>query len=440
MTENQSMRRPARSVFGALLLMLLLRATAFAWQQWPRGGPRHVICRLALSNAPLHGPATSKINFYTTSEEDLQELMKQWGQPGFRAKQVRQWVYDKGVLDFKEMKDLPLALREQLSGLFTVGSLHLASEQVSKDGTRKRAYELHDKQLIESVLMPYEDGRFTACISSQAGCAMGCVFCATGQMGFFRQLTSTEIFEQAQRFSAELKSGNDSRLSNVVMMGMGEPLANYDNVLEAIRRMNTELGIGARHITISTVGLTPRIRKLADEGLQVGLAVSLHQTNDVARSALMPVNERYPIAELLDACRYYVSKTNRRITFEWALIRDQTDSPATAHDLGKLLSGLLCHVNVIPLNPTSGFGGKPTPKAGVDEFCRILGTYGISATPRTRRGIDIDAGCGQLKQELLKRGQKAAGPEPALIGEAKGLGAKEISQGERLEVFTSIEK
>ena len=262
------------------------------------------------------------------------------------------------------MANIPLQLRTMLSSDFTFGSLKVASEQVSKDGTRKRAYELHDGQLIESVLMPYEDGRRTACISSQAGCAMGCVFCATGQMGFFRQLTAAEIFEQAQIFSSELRKA-DQRLSNVVMMGMGEPLANYDNVIQAVRRMNDELGIGARHITISTAGLAPRIRKLAEENIQVGLAVSLHQTTDEKRSALMPVNNRYPIAELLSACHYYVDKTHRRVTFEWALIRGDTDTPETAHELGRLLKGLLCHVNVIPLNPTDGFGGKPTQKVGV---------------------------------------------------------------------------
>lgn len=241
------------------------------------------------------------------------------------------------------------------------------------------------------------------------------MFCATGQMGFSRQLTASEIFEQAQKFSAELKSGQNEtsdgdnatdsvtkRLSNVVMMGMGEPLANYDNVLAAIRRMNSELGIGARHITISTVGLAPRIRKLADEDIQVGLAVSLHQANDESRGRLMPVNNRYPIPELLDSIRYYIKKTNRRVTFEWALIRNETDTFEVANELGKLLQGMLCHVNVIPLNPTAGFGGRPTPKAGVDEFIRVLKTYGVAATPRTRRGIDIDAGCGQLSTELKR--------------------------------------
>ena len=379
-------------------------------------------------------PPLSSLNFYTVSEDELQATLKGMKQPSFRVKQIREWVYDKGVLDFDKMKNLPTDLRSTLGSLYHFGSLHLEKELVSKDGTRKRAYALNDKQIIESVLMPYDDGRYTACVSSQAGCSMGCVFCATGQMGFFRQLTSTEIFEQAQRFSSELKE-EGKRLSGVVMMGMGEPFANYNNVLDAVRRMNTELGIGARHITISTVGLSPRIRKLADEDIQVGLAVSLHQTDDVSRSALMPVNKRYPIDELLSACRYYVQKTNRRITFEWALIKGETDSEKTAHDLGKLLKGLLCHVNVIPLNPTGGFSGRPTTKAGVDSFCSILGEYGITATPRTRRGIDIEAGCGQLKADLVEKAQKER--------EKLGLDTNEVSGHnvavERSRVFMEIE-
>ena len=194
------------------------------------------------------------------------------------------------------------------------------------------------------------------------------------------------------------------------MMGMGEPLANYDNVLAAIRRMNTELGIGARHITISTVGLAPRIRKLAEEGIQVGLAVSLHQADNQKRSDLMPVNKRWDIQELLDACRYFISKTNRRISFEWALIAGETDTVGTAHQLGQLLQGMLCHVNVIPLNPTAGFGGRPTQKKEVDRFINILAEYGVTCTCRMRRGIDIDAGCGQLKANLIERKKVEAQP------------------------------
>jgi 23S rRNA (adenine2503-C2)-methyltransferase len=403
----------------------------------------------AVAHSDADSPAAVLKNFYTVSETEFADTMKSWGQPTFRTKQVRSWVYEKGVIEFSEMLDLPVPLRTKLKEHYAVGDLRLSFEQVSKDGTRKRAYKLHDGQLIESVLMPYEDGRRTACISSQAGCAMGCVFCATGQMGFFRQLTSAEIFEQVQRFSAELRK-DGQRLSNVVMMGMGEPLANYENVMTAIRRMNTELGIGARHITISTVGLAPRIRKLAEDPLQVGLAVSLHQATDAKRDALMPVNKRYPIPELMDACRYYVATTNRRISFEWALIRGETDTPETAQELGQLLRGLHCHVNVIPLNPTSGFGGKPTPKAGVDEFIRILGEFGVPCTPRTRRGIDIDAGCGQLKAELLKRqrpsrvgvdGVEGVGEvEGGVEGEEEGQGEDEEGEGEGEETaFVSLD-
>ena len=210
----------------------------------------------------------AKMNFFDFSLEELKSLMVTWNEKSFRAQQVHNWVYQKGVCDPLKMDDLPNHIRENLAKHFMFGTLKLASEEISKDGTKKRAYELHDGQIIESVLMPYDDGRRTACISSQAGCAMGCVFCATGQMGLSRQLTSAEIFEQAQKFASELQQV-DKRLSNIVMMGMGEPLANYDNVITAVKRINTELGIGARHITISTVGLVPRIRQLADEPLQV---------------------------------------------------------------------------------------------------------------------------------------------------------------------------
>ncbi|CAN0314724.1 unnamed protein product [Phaeothamnion confervicola] len=212
------------------------------------------------------------------------------------------------------MTNLPKDLRAQLDAHTTVGSLTLAAEQVSRDGTRKRAYRLRDGQVIESVLMPYSDGRRTACISSQAGCAMGCVFCATGQMGFARQLTSSEIFEQAYLLSAELTAKGE-RLSNVVFMGMGEPLANYDAVLRACRRINADLGVGARHITVSTVGLPPRIDRLAKEDIQVRLAVSLHAATDAERSALLPVNRRFPLKEVVRACKDYIEATGRRVTF-----------------------------------------------------------------------------------------------------------------------------
>uniref|UniRef100_A0A7S3XS11 Radical SAM core domain-containing protein n=1 Tax=Heterosigma akashiwo TaxID=2829 RepID=A0A7S3XS11_HETAK len=254
--------------------------------------------------------------------------------------------------------------------------------------------------------MPYKDGRRTACISSQAGCAMGCVFCATGQMGLSRQLTAAEIVEQVYRYDRELRSKGE-RLSNIVFMGMGEPLNNYKNVMKAVRFINQDIGIGARHITISTVGLVPRIHKLAEEDVQIKLAISLHAANDEDRSALLPVNRRYNLNQLMDACENYIKITNRRITFEYALIAGENDTPQVAHELGRLLRRVkgFAHVNVIPLNPTAGFDGGPSQANAVNAFLEILNDkYKIPATPRVRRGIDIDAGCGQLKSEVLGKG------------------------------------
>jgi 23S rRNA (adenine2503-C2)-methyltransferase len=341
------------------------------------------------TSSPVTMPPAMPIftSIYSLSEDDLKTFVKSTGEKQFRAKQIRDWIYTKGVTNFDTMLNIPVSLRDALKTTYQFGSLSIAKELISKDGTIKRAYKLHDGQIIESVLMPYRDGRLTACISSQAGCAMRCSFCATGQMGFSRQLTSAEIFEQVQHFYNLVKMKNEeNRISNVVMMGMGEPLANYDNVMTAIRRMNSELGIGARHITVSTVGLVPRIYDLAKEDMQVNLAVSLHQANDEKRSALMPVNKRFPIAKLLEACRHYIEATNRRISFEWALIQGQTDSKETAHELGTLLEGMLCHVNLIPLNPTTGFDGKPTGEANAQQFIDILAQYHVTATMRVRRG------------------------------------------------------
>lgn len=342
------------------------------------------------------------IDLYTLTPEELESLLLSWGQKKFRAKQLYSWLYEKGAQSFDEMSNLPGALRVKLEEECTLGSLSVSTEQQSQDGTLKRLYSLGDGQLIESVLMPYRGVRRTACISSQAGCAMGCVFCATGQMGFARHLTSAEIFEQAQRFSVELKARGE-RLSNVVLMGMGEPFHNYDNVLEAIRRLMKDLGIGARHITVSTVGLVPQIRRFADEGLQVTLALSLHAATDEERGALLPVNRRWPLSEVMAACHYYVEKTGRRITFEWALIAGKNDSSQEAHRLGRLLKGLSCHVNLIPLNPTQGYEGAPTEAPAAAEFVDVLSRYGVAATVRVRRGIDIDAGCGQLKSKVQPR-------------------------------------
>ncbi len=341
-------------------------------------------------------------------ESELAALLASWGEKPFRAKQIRGWLYERHAASFADMSDLPASLRDRLMAEACLGTLEVDTEVISKDGTVKRLYRLHDGQLVESVLMPYQTLRRTACISSQAGCAMGCVFCATGQMGFARHLTSSEIFEQAWRYANELQARGE-RLSNVVLMGMGEPFHNYDAVVEAVRRIMSDLGIGARHITISTVGLVPQIRRFAAEGLQVTLAVSLHEATDEARSALMPINQRWPLAELVSACRDYVQTSGRRITFEWALIAGKNDDGATAERLGSLLRGLDCHVNLIPLNPTGGYGGRPTDAAQVARFVEVLDAYGVPATVRVRRGIDIDAGCGQLKSSVLKK--RPDGPE-----------------------------
>ncbi|CEM09761.1 unnamed protein product [Vitrella brassicaformis CCMP3155] len=336
--------------------------------------------------------------------------MKERGHPAYRAKQIWQHLYERRAGSFDAMTNLPKTMRDDLKASLTFGDLMVADERVSRDGTLKRAYVLRDGQVIESVLMPYKDGRRTACISSQAGCAMGCVFCATGQMGFARQLSSAEIVEQALIFARELHQRGE-RLSNVVLMGMGEPLANYDNAMEAVERINHDLGVGMRHITVSTVGLPERIKQIADEGRQVTLAVSLHAASDQQRSALIPINKKHPIQQVMQACVYYCGKTGRRISFEWALIAGETDTPQQADQLGRLLSramrqGLIGHVNLIPVNPTEGYDGRPSSPLAVSSFIDTLKRHGVGATARLRRGIDIEGGCGQLKAETIKRQQK----------------------------------
>ncbi|MCL4252555.1 MAG: 23S rRNA (adenine(2503)-C(2))-methyltransferase RlmN [Anaerolineae bacterium] len=345
---------------------------------------------------------TDKINLYTLSKTELTDQIIAWGYPKFRASQVWDWLYMNYATDFEVMNNLPVALRQTLSEKATIGTLTISVEQSSRDGTTKRLYQLPDGQLIEAVLMPYDDDRRTACISTQAGCAMGCVFCATGQMGFARHLSADEIFEQAIRFASILHADGE-RLSNVVLMGMGEPFHNYDESVKAVRRLMDDLNIGARHITVSTVGLVPQIRRFADEGLQVRLAISLHAATDDERGALLPINKKWDLAQLMDACRYYIQKTGRRVTFEWALINGKTDTSDQAHALGNLLRGMLCHVNAIPLNPTAGYDGNPSSISNAQEFADILASYGVETTIRVRRGIDIDAGCGQLKSNVIKR-------------------------------------
>lgn len=352
----------------------------------------------------------AKINLYDLSQDELKAKVEEWGLPAFRAKQLWEWLYTHKAATFDQMTNLPKTLRETLAAQATVGVLEPVEEIYSTDGqTVKRLFKLPDGQLIESVLMEYDDGRRTACISTQAGCAMGCVFCATGQMGFVRHLSHGEIVEQAVHF-ARLLEAEGERLSNIVLMGMGEPLHNYDNTLKAIRLMidPAGLGIGQRHITLSTVGLVPAINKLAQEDLQIGLAISLHAANDKARDKMLPINKRYPVAELIASVKNYIRVTGRRVTFEWALIQGQNDNPEQGHELGELLFGMMTHVNLIPLNPTGGFNGKPSDPARVKAFQDALSIHGVTSTVRVRRGIDIQAGCGQLKADALRKSQRTS--------------------------------
>lgn len=334
--------------------------------------------------------------------EELIDFLTQLGEPKFRAQQVWNWLYHKYVTEFTEMRNLPKSLIEKLEANAVIHSATIASEQHSNDGrTKKVLFKLPDGQYIETVLMRYEKRR-TLCISTQAGCAMGCVFCATGQMGFFRNLTVSEIVAQVLYFAHELAQ-TDEHVTNIVMMGMGEPLHNYNHTLAAIDRLTDETGfnLGARKITISTVGLVPAIRRYADEQRQTPLAISLHAATDEERDKLIPINNRWPIAELMDTCRYYIEKTGRRLTFEWALISGENDTIEQARALGNLLHGMLCHVNLIPLNPTADYSGLPSSKERVDAFQAELSHYGVSSTVRVRRGIDIQAGCGQLRDRVV---------------------------------------
>jgi 23S rRNA (adenine2503-C2)-methyltransferase len=343
-----------------------------------------------------------KTNLYDLSYDDLTGLLSDLGEPTFRARQVWNWLYRHLAGSVDEMSNLPLSLREKLAAQTTLGTAEIAGEQHSSDDqTQKLLFRLPDGQYIETVLMRYEKRR-TLCISTQAGCAMGCVFCATGQMGFFRNLSVGEIVTQVIHFARELAQ-TDEHVTNVVMMGMGEPLHNYEATLTAVDRLtdNEGFNLGARKITISTVGLVPAMRRYADEQRQTPLAVSLHAATDEERDKLIPVNRKWPVAELIAACHYYIEKTGRRLTFEWALINGENDTIEQAQKLGQLVQGMLCHVNLIPLNPTQGYGGAPSSRERVEAFRAELARYGVSSTVRVRRGIDIQAGCGQLRDRIV---------------------------------------
>jgi 23S rRNA (adenine2503-C2)-methyltransferase len=338
----------------------------------------------------MTAPSTTR---YGVDRTALAELLA--GEPRYRVDQVWHGLYAQLAAPH-EMTNLPRALRDRLAAALPE-ALTAVTESVSDRGdTIKFLWELAGGARIETVLMLYPD-RATVCVSSQAGCAMGCGFCATGQAGFSRHLTSGEIVEQVVRAARRARDAG-RRVSNVVFMGMGEPLANEAAVWTAVERLHRDLGLGARHLTISTVGIVPGIRRLAERRLPVTLAVSLHAANDELRNELVPINRRYGLGELLDACADFLAASGRRLSFEWALIDGVNDRPRDAAELATLCRRLRphAHVNLIPLNPTPGWPTRGTPPAGVAEFRRMLRELGVNATVRQNRGTDIDAACGQL--------------------------------------------
>lgn len=329
------------------------------------------------------------------TRKELDECLQRFALPRYRVDQIWSWLYHKAAVSWDEMTNLPLALREELAAAgLTLSGLEVADKVTASDGTVKYLFRLEDGAAIESVFLP-ETHRNTVCLSTQVGCGMGCAFCATGQNGLTRNLSAGEIIDQPLYIGRLQRT----HLSNLVMMGQGEPFSNYDAVLKAVRLMNDPagMGMGARHITISTCGVAPGIRKLANEPYQVNLAVSLHAVNDELRSRLMPINRIYPLAELLESCRYYVAKTNRRITFEYTMIGGVNDGPADLKGLLAALRGMLCHVNLIPLNPVPGSEWERSSMTRIDEFEAALNRGGIETTVRKERGSSLSAACGQLQ-------------------------------------------
>lgn len=329
---------------------------------------------------------------------ELKQEFINLGEKPYRAEQVFKWIYQDNVTSFDEMTNLSLDLREKLKQNYTLCIYKILKKQVASDGTIKYLFDVLDGNAIETVLMKYHHG-YSLCVSSQIGCKMGCRFCASTGIAFIRNLTSGEIVEQL----LAVERDENIKISNVVFMGIGEPLDNYDNVVNAIRIINNQKGIniGARHISISTSGLVPKIYQLAEENIQCTLSISLHATTDEKRSSMMPVNNKYNIEELIRACKDYIEKTNRRISFEYALAKDNNDNLEDAKRLVKLLKGMLCHVNLIPINKIENGKFDKSSNENILKFRDYLNENGIVATVRRELGSDIDAACGQLRRKNL---------------------------------------
>lgn len=329
---------------------------------------------------------------------DLQNFLTNLGEQKFRAHQIFEWI-NKGVKDIDDMTNLSKSLREKLKLKAYINNFKIVKKLTSQiDGTVKYIFKLYDNDVIESVLMKYSHG-FSVCISSQAGCRMGCSFCASTGAGFNRNLSAGEMLDQV----LTIKNDIEKRIGNVVIMGIGEPLDNYDNLVKFLRLINHKdgLNIGLRHIAVSTCGLAPKILKLSKENMPVTLSVSLHAPDDETRGKIMPINNKYPLDKLVEACKIYTMNTNRRVTFEYSMIDGVNDSLEHAKKLALLIKNMLCHVNLIPINPVSNTGFKKSNKRTIQMFKDLLQRYGIKATVRRELGSDIDAACGQLRRNIM---------------------------------------
>lgn len=344
-----------------------------------------------------------KIKNFTVKE--VYEYISSLKEPNFRAKQLLDWIYEKKVSDFEEMTNIPLALRNRLKEDLEINTLTLADMLSSeKDDTIKFLYQLEDGEVIETVVMKHDYGN-TVCISSQVGCKMGCSFCASTAGGYVRDLTSGEMLDQV--IISENYLSASEKIKNIVVMGMGEPLLNYSNLLRFLKLANDPLGldISFRNITVSTVGIVPGIYELAKEKLPLTLAISLHAPDNLTRSRLIPINEKYPIEEVITACEKFINSVNRRITFEYILIEGVNDTHKQALELASLIKGMLCHVNLIPANPVGGLGHKGSSREKLKNFYDILENEKIPVSIRKERGTDIEGACGQLRRRyLLRRG------------------------------------
>jgi 23S rRNA (adenine2503-C2)-methyltransferase len=338
------------------------------------------------------------------NRSELIDELKEAGFPSYRGEQVFNWLYKNGVSSTAEMKNIPKKIRTFLDENYKFTDIEESKRSVAVDGTVKYLWNLDDGENIEGVYLPFpESGRHSACISTQVGCGLGCSFCATGIDGLKRNLTTAEIVDQVIKIQKDISGSNfaEPRLSNIVFMGMGEPLANFDNLMKAVEILNADdgLNIGMRKMTISTAGLVPEIKKLAEVNDQIGLAVSLHAPNDRLRNKIMPINKKYNLNQLLTAVVEYIKKTGRRVTFEYVLMDSVNDSPELSVQLAELLRGINCHVNLIPANPVPELGIKRPVQKVIDSFYGTLQSNGIQVTLRKEMGSQIDAACGQLKRK-----------------------------------------